>query len=72
MRMAFRLHALHNDHQIQNQRECDFVFHFQHALLLGLKEKEKLNEMQYRQAEATLLEQRRENIRKRAEVPSDD
>lgn len=72
MRMTFKSIKFNNHHQILKQTECDFIFLFQRAVLLGLKEDGRLNEMQHRQAEATLLEQHREYIRGHAELLSDD
>lgn len=72
MRMTFKSIVFNNYHQISKQTECDFIFHFQRAVLLELKEAGHLNEMQYRQAEATLLEQYRANIREHAESLKDD
>lgn len=60
------------DHQITKHFNSKFLFLIQRALLLGLKESYHLNEMQHRQAEATLLEQHREYIREQAESLKDD
>ena len=72
MRMYFRLFQIDNCHQISKQNEGNFIFLIQRAVLLGLKEAGRLNEMQHRQAEATLLEQYRANIREHAESLKDD
>lgn len=63
MRMYFRLFRIDNCHQISKQNEGNFIFLIQRAVLLGLKEAGRLNEMQHRHTEATLLEQHREYIR---------
>lgn len=70
MRMYFRPLEFDNCHQIAKQ--TDFNFLIQCAALFGLKEAGRLNEMQHRQAEATLLEQYRANIREHAESLKDD
>lgn len=72
MRMRFKFVAFHNYYQISKQTECNFIFLVQHAILLGLKEAGRLNEMQHRHAEATLLEQHREYIRAHTESLKDD
>ena len=72
MRMTFRSIKEHNHQQIPKQTECDFIFLIQRAVLLGLKEAGRLNEIQHRQTEAALLQQYREAIRANAELQNDD
>ena len=70
--MHYKLIESDNQQQISKQSESDFYILIQRAVLLGLKEAGRLNEMQHRQAEATLLEQHRAYIRERAESLKDD
>ena len=72
MRMNYKPIIMDNNQQNIKQTDLNFNILFQRALLLGLKEAGHLNEMQHRQAEATLLEQHRENIRAHAESLKDD
>ena len=72
MRMHFKPIRIDNCRQIKMQTDSNFIFLIQQSVLLGLKETGRLNEMQHRQAEATLLEKYRENIREHAESLKDD
>ena len=72
MRMTFRSIIDHNYYQISKQSKSDFIFLFQRAVLLGLKEAGYLNEIQHRHAEATLLEQHLKYIREHAESLNND
>lgn len=72
MRMHFISTGLENCDVITKHTNCNFIFLIQRSMLWGLKEAGHLNEMQYRQAEATLLEQHRENIRAHAVPLKDD
>ena len=67
MRMSYKSIEITDCHQILLRTDSSFFFVLQKTLLLGLKEAGWLNEMQHRQAEATLLEQHREYIREYAE-----
>ena len=72
MRMLFKPIGFNDSHIISKRSDRNFVFLIQRALLLGLKEARKLNEMQYRQVEAALLEQYRECVKESAELSIDD
>ena len=72
MRLSFRSIEIDDQHQLTKKTACNFMFLIQHAVLLGLKEAGRLNEMQHRQAEATLREHQRAYIRERAESLNDD
>lgn len=55
------------DRSITRERDSDFFFELQRGVLLSLKDMGKLTEMQYRNAEEALKEQRRAIIRARIE-----
>ena len=52
---------------ITRERDPDFFFELQRGVLLSLKDDGQLNQVQYRNAEETLKEQRRAIIRARIE-----
>ena len=72
MRMSYRSIGISKCNLIKRRTDCNFFLLFQRAVLLGLKEAGGLNEMQHRQAEATLHEQHREYIREYTEFLKDD
>ena len=72
MKMSYKPTDMTDSHHISMNTDSRFIFLFQRALLLGLKETGHLNEMQHRQAEATLLAQYREYIREHAGAIKDD
>ena len=53
------LQTIENNREIIWDSASEFLFEYQKAMLLALKELGTLDEMQYRYAEATLKEQRR-------------
>lgn len=72
MRMFYKAMENSDCHSISRQTDWNFIFLIQRALLMALKEKGQLNEMQYRQAEGILLKQRREYIAEHSESLKDD
>lgn len=58
-RIPVQFQRIENDHAITKEGDADFLYCLQQGLLLALKEQGRLNEMQYRQAESTLAQQRR-------------
>lgn len=52
-----RLLDIENDREITKETDSQFLFEYQRALLLTLKDKGVLNEMQYRYAEEKLKRQ---------------
>lgn len=59
-----KLQRIDNDHKITKNTDYEFLYHFQNGLLLALKEKGRLNELQYRRAGERLKQQRRDRARK--------
>lgn len=52
-----RLVKIENDREITKENDSRFLFEYQRAVLLDLKDKGVLNEMQYRYAEEKLKKQ---------------
>ena len=52
-----RLLDIENDREITKEADSQFLFEYQRAVLLTLKDKGVLNEMQYRYAEEKLKKQ---------------
>lgn len=52
-----RLLGVENDREITKETDSQFLFEYQRDILLELKEKGVLNEMQYRYAEEKLKKQ---------------
>ena len=59
------LQTIENNREIVWDSDSEFLFEYQKAMLLALKELGTLDEMQYRYAEATLKEQQRDFVRKK-------
>lgn len=59
------LQTIENDRKISWDSDREFLFAYQKAMLLALKELGTLDEMQYRYAEALLKEQKQEYLRKK-------
>ena len=59
------LQTIENNREIVWDSDGEFLFEYQKAMLLALKELGTLNEMQYRYAEAALKEQQRDFVRKK-------
>lgn len=59
------LQSIENNREIILDSDGEFLFEYQKAVLLALKELGTLNEMQYRYAEATLKEQLRRFVKKK-------
>lgn len=57
MRERASLIGIENDRRITKEADDTFLFEYQRAILLALKEKGVLNEMQYRYAEEQLRHQ---------------
>ena len=57
--------SIENNREIILDSDSEFLFEYQKAMLLALKELGTLDEMQYRYAEAALKEQRRDFVRKK-------
>lgn len=51
------LYSIENDRKIDIETDSKFLFEYQRALLLGLKEQGYLDEIQYRHAENLLKQQ---------------
>lgn len=52
-----RLVGVENDREITKETDSQFLFEYQRAILLAMKDAGILNEMQYRYAEETLKKQ---------------
>lgn len=59
------LQTIENNREIVWDSDSEFLFEYQKAMLLALKELGTLDEMQYRYAEATLKVQRKDFVRKK-------
>lgn len=59
------LQTIENNREIVWDSDGEFLFEYQKAVLLALKELGTLDEMQYRYAEATLKDQRKDFVRKK-------
>lgn len=66
-----KLIQIEDNQTISGDAYADFFYELQRGVLLSLKEEGKLTEMQYRNAEEVLTEQRRECYRARIEGGSD-
>ena len=53
------LRTVENDRRITKEQDQEFLYTYQRAVLLALKDAGQLTEMQYRYAEGKLKEQRR-------------
>ena len=58
------LRSVENDRRITKEQDHAFLYAYQRAVLLALKEAGRLNETQYRYAEEKLKEQQREMVLK--------
>ena len=56
------LRSFENDRRITKEQDHAFLYAYQRAVLLALKEAGRLNETQYRYAEEKLKEQQREMV----------
>ena len=59
------LRSVEQDRRITKEQDHEFLYAYQRAVLLALKEAGRLNESQYRYAEEKLKEQQREMVLKR-------
>ena len=59
-----RLIGVEHDHRITKETDSQFLFEYQRAILLSLKDSGALDEAQYRYAEEKLRNQLRAYIRK--------
>ena len=59
------LRSVEQDRRITKEQDHAFLYAYQRAVLLALKEAGRLNESQYRYAEEKLKEQQREMVLKR-------
>ena len=64
MEDAAVLQTIENNREILWDSDSEFLFEYQKAMLLALKELGTLDEMQYRYAEQTLKSQKQEYVRK--------
>ena len=64
MEDAAVLQTIENDREIRWDSDSEFLFEYQKAMLLALKELGTLDEMQYRYAETALKFQKQEYVRK--------
>lgn len=55
--------CIENNEVITKEANYEFLYHLQSAILLALREKGRLNAMQYRQAEEKLKQQRLDRVR---------
>ena len=53
------LRSVEHDRRITKEQDKEFLYAYQRAILLSLKEAGQMNETQYRYAEGKLKEQRR-------------
>ena len=53
------LRCIDNNEAITQETHYEFLYHLQRAMLLALRERGRLNAMQYRHAEEKLKQQRR-------------
>ena len=61
-----RLLDIENDREITKETDSQFLFEYQRAILLSLKDSGALDEAQYRYAEGKLENQLRAHIRKQS------
>ena len=66
MRERARLAGIEHDRRITKETDSQFLFEYQRALLLSLKDSGALDEAQYRYAEGKLENQLRAHIRKQS------
>ena len=59
-----QLQMIENNHDITSNTDDLFLYHLEQALLLALRERGRINMIQYRRAEHQLLQQRRVRTRK--------
>ena len=62
-RMLSKLQSIHHNEPITAENHYDFLYLLQSALLLAMRERERLNPMEYRYADEKLKEQRRNRAR---------
>ena len=67
MYTTVKLIKVEENRSITREKDSDFFYELQRGVLLSLKDMGKLAEMQYRNAEEALKEQRRAIIRARIE-----
>lgn len=60
------LEKIDNDRKVDRNLDGEFLFEYQKALLLALKEMGTLDEMQYRYAEQKLKNQRNDYIKSKS------
>lgn len=65
MEDAAVLQTIENNREIRWDSDSEFLFEYQKAMLLALKELGTLDEMQYRYAEQTLKTQKQEYVKKK-------
>ena len=59
-----KLQLIDNNEGINVENHYEFLCHLQRSLLLALQERGRLNAMEYRHAEQSLLHQRRDRAKK--------
>ena len=63
MEKKARLQGIENNRRITKETDSEFLYTLQSGLLLALKERGRLDEMQFRHAERALREQQRACIK---------
>ena len=63
-RQFAELQRIDDNEAITKETHYEFLYHLQSTLLLALREQGRLNAMQYRHAEETLKQQRRERAKR--------
>ena len=66
MKERAHLVGIEHDHRITKETDSQFLFEYQRAILLSLKDSGALDEAQYRYAEGKLENQLRAHIRKQS------
>jgi hypothetical protein len=72
MRQFGRLYRIDFNECITSEKHFDFLYHIQLSLLLGLKDLERLDMMQYRHAEEKLKQQRQDRAKAIRKMESND
>ncbi|MBQ3192323.1 MAG: hypothetical protein IJB59_02000 [Oscillospiraceae bacterium] len=68
-RIFAKLQRIEHNEPITMEKNYEFLYQLQHALLLALREQGRLSPMQHRHAEECLRKQRRERARRKREEP---
>lgn len=68
-RRLAKLQRIDGDHPITKETDAEFLYQLQNALLLSLRERERLSPMQHRHAQEKLKQQRRDRMKRKQEEP---